>query len=90
MLQPRGADGPFERGVEAAQSRSLKRTRVRLITVFCMIYILVAGGSFGLEDMASRCGRIFGGPALPSGRAGDEELRLLAADASGRYVDVGD
>ena len=36
--------------------RSLKRTRVRLVTVFFMIYILVSGGSFGIEDMVSSSG----------------------------------
>jgi amino acid transporter len=40
----------------AAQGRGLKRTRVRLLTVFFMIYILVSGGSFGLEDMVSWSG----------------------------------
>ena len=30
--------------------------RVRLITVFFMIYILVSGGSFGIEDMVSSSG----------------------------------
>jgi amino acid transporter len=36
--------------------RSLKRTQVRVITVFFMIYILVSGGSFGIEDMVSSSG----------------------------------
>ena len=40
----------------AAQGRSLKRARVRLVTVFFMIYILVSGGSFGIEDMVSWSG----------------------------------
>jgi len=39
-----------------APSRDLKRTSVRLITVFFMIYILVSGGSFGIEDMVSSSG----------------------------------
>ena len=34
----------------------LKRARVRVITVFFMIYILVSGGSFGIEDMVSSSG----------------------------------
>ena len=34
----------------------LKRTRVRVVTVFFMIYILVSGGSFGIEDMVSSSG----------------------------------
>ena len=37
-------------------SAHLKRTRVRLITVFFMVYILVSGGSFGIEDMVSSAG----------------------------------
>jgi amino acid transporter len=37
-------------------ARSLKRSRVRIITVFFMIYILVSGGSFGIEDMVSSSG----------------------------------
>ena len=40
----------------ATQGRSLKRARVRLVTVFFMIYILVSGGSFGIEDMVSWSG----------------------------------
>ena len=36
--------------------RSLKRARVRIVTVFFMIYILVSGGSFGIEDMVSSSG----------------------------------
>ena len=36
--------------------RGLKRSDVRLITVFFMIYILVSGGSFGIEDMVSSSG----------------------------------
>jgi amino acid transporter len=36
--------------------RSLKRAQVRIITVFFMIYILVSGGSFGIEDMVSSSG----------------------------------
>ena len=36
--------------------RSLKRSQVRVITVFFMIYILVSGGSFGIEDMVSSSG----------------------------------
>ena len=36
--------------------RSLKRAQVRVITVFFMIYILVSGGSFGIEDMVSSSG----------------------------------
>ena len=43
-------------GETAARSRGLKRTRVRLLTVFFMIYILVSGGSFGIEDMVSWSG----------------------------------
>ena len=42
---------PSEPGV-----RSLKRAQVRIITVFFMIYILVSGGSFGIEDMVSSSG----------------------------------
>jgi len=37
-------------------SRDLKRAQVRIITVFFMIYILVSGGSFGIEDMVSSSG----------------------------------
>ena len=37
-------------------ARSLKRSQVRVITVFFMIYILVSGGSFGIEDMVSWSG----------------------------------
>ena len=37
-------------------TRSLKRSQVRLVTVFFMIYILVSGGSFGIEDMVSSSG----------------------------------
>ena len=36
--------------------RSLKRAQVRIVTVFFMIYILVSGGSFGIEDMVSSSG----------------------------------
>ncbi|HTX70877.1 MAG TPA: APC family permease [Thermoleophilia bacterium] len=36
--------------------RNLKRAQVRVITVFFMIYILVSGGSFGIEDMVSSSG----------------------------------
>jgi amino acid transporter len=39
-----------------APVRSLKRARVRMITIFFMIYILVSGGSFGIEDMVSSSG----------------------------------
>ncbi len=39
-----------------APVRSLKRAQVRMITVFFMIYILVSGGSFGIEDMVSSSG----------------------------------
>ncbi len=39
-----------------AMDRSLKRSNLRLITVFFMIYILVSGGSFGIEDMVSSSG----------------------------------
>lgn len=39
-----------------APVRSLKRQRVPLLTVFFMIYILVSGGSFGIEDMVSSSG----------------------------------
>ncbi len=35
---------------------NLKRSSVRVITVFFMIYILVSGGSFGIEDMVSSSG----------------------------------
>jgi amino acid transporter len=35
---------------------ALRRSSVRLITVFFMIYILVSGGSFGIEDMVSSSG----------------------------------
>jgi amino acid transporter len=34
----------------------LKRAQVRIVTVFFMIYILVSGGSFGIEDMVSSSG----------------------------------
>jgi len=34
----------------------LRRNRVRVITVFFMVYILVSGGSFGIEDMVSSSG----------------------------------
>ncbi len=34
----------------------LKRARVRVVTVFFMIYIMVSGGSFGIEDMVSSSG----------------------------------
>jgi amino acid transporter len=37
-------------------SAHLKRTQVRVITVFFMVYILVSGGSFGIEDMVSSAG----------------------------------
>ena len=37
-------------------TRSLKRSQIRLVTVFFMIYILVSGGSFGIEDMVSSSG----------------------------------
>jgi amino acid transporter len=43
----------------AANGRSgahLKRAPVRIVTVFFMIYIFVAGGSFGIEDMVSSSG----------------------------------
>jgi amino acid transporter len=40
----------------ATSVRSLKRAQVRVITVFFMIYILVSGGSFGIEDMVSSSG----------------------------------
>ena len=40
----------------ATATRSLKRSQVRLVTVFFMIYILVSGGSFGIEDMVSSSG----------------------------------
>jgi amino acid transporter len=36
--------------------RSLRRARISVITVFFMIYILVSGGSFGIEDMVSSSG----------------------------------
>jgi amino acid transporter len=39
-----------------APVKSLKRAQVRVITVFFMIYILVSGGSFGIEDMVSSSG----------------------------------
>ncbi|MGH8033935.1 MAG: APC family permease [Lysobacterales bacterium] len=35
---------------------NLKRAKVRVITVFFMIYIFVSGGSFGIEDMVSSSG----------------------------------
>ncbi len=38
------------------EGANLRRTSVRLITVFFMIYILVSGGSFGIEDMVSSSG----------------------------------
>jgi amino acid transporter len=38
------------------EDRGLKRSNLRLITVFFMIYILVSGGSFGIEDMVSSSG----------------------------------
>ena len=41
---------------DGTATRSLKRSQVRLITVFFMIYILVSGGSFGIEDMVSSSG----------------------------------
>jgi amino acid transporter len=40
----------------ATATRGLKRSQVRLVTVFFMIYILVSGGSFGIEDMVSSSG----------------------------------
>ena len=40
----------------ATPARSLKRAQVRVVTVFFMIYILVSGGSFGIEDMVSWSG----------------------------------
>ena len=49
MQLPTANDAP-------GQGRSLKRSDVRLITVFFMIYILVSGGSFGIEDMVSSSG----------------------------------
>jgi amino acid transporter len=39
-----------------SSSAHLKRSRVRVITVFFMVYILVSGGSFGIEDMVSSAG----------------------------------
>jgi amino acid transporter len=39
-----------------SEGANLRRTSVRLITVFFMIYILVSGGSFGIEDMVSSSG----------------------------------
>jgi amino acid transporter len=39
-----------------AAVRSLKRSQVHVVTVFLMIYILVSGGSFGIEDMVSSSG----------------------------------
>ena len=39
-----------------ATVRSLRRARVRVVTIFFMIYILVSGGSFGIEDMVSSSG----------------------------------
>ena len=41
---------------DGTATRGLKRSQVRLITVFFMIYILVSGGSFGIEDMVSSSG----------------------------------
>lgn len=41
-----------------APVRSLKRAQVRLITVFFMISLLVSGGSFGSEDVASSSGPV--------------------------------
>jgi hypothetical protein len=35
---------------------NLKRSSVRAIAVFFMIYILASGGSFGIEDMVSSSG----------------------------------
>ncbi len=49
MQLPTANDAP-------GQGRSLKRSNLRLITVFFMIYILVSGGSFGIEDMVSSSG----------------------------------
>ena len=43
-------------GRAAAPTRNLRRTQVRVVTVFFMIYILVSGGSFGIEDMVSSSG----------------------------------
>jgi amino acid transporter len=37
-------------------SKDLKRAQVRVVTVFYMSYILVSGGSFGIEDMVSSSG----------------------------------
>ena len=37
-------------------ARGLKRAQVRVVTIFFMIYILVSGGSFGIEDMVSSSG----------------------------------
>jgi len=48
-------DGLAVTGVQG-DGANLRRTSVRLITVFFMIYILVSGGSFGLEDMVSSSG----------------------------------
>jgi amino acid transporter len=43
-------------GTSTTAAAGLKRARVRVITVFFMIYILVSGGSFGIEDMVSSSG----------------------------------
>jgi amino acid transporter len=39
-----------------APAKTLRRAQVRVVTVFFMIYILVSGGSFGIEDMVSSSG----------------------------------
>jgi len=41
-----------QRGPQA----DLKRVKVSVLTVFCMVYILVSGGAFGIEDMVSSSG----------------------------------
>lgn len=41
---------------DTPQRVDLKRSRVRTVTAFFMIYILVSGGAFGIEDMVSSSG----------------------------------
>lgn len=41
---------------QAGTAPHLKRASVSVLTVFCMVYILVSGGSFGIEDMVSSSG----------------------------------
>ncbi len=72
-----------------AAARSLRRSRVRIVRVFFMIYILESGGPGSTALVSGRivCAilrAIRGGPLTAWNEAGDESFALAGAEAAAK------